>query len=78
MKKNFKEIGTWWNDSNIDLIEIDGTVYALNGWNGDEFTNCWKCLGEYYTDASKERYTVRPQYREIKEDEFEIVAYEVV
>lgn len=42
MENNFKEVGAWWNDSNIDLVEIDGTVYALNGWNGEEFTDCWK------------------------------------
>ena len=78
MKKNFKEVGTWWNDSSVDLVEIDGTVYALNGWNGEEFTDCWKCSGEYNMEASKEYCTIKPQYREIEEDEFEIVGYEVM
>lgn len=69
MENNFKEVGAWWNDSNIDLVEIDGTVYALNGW---------KCSGEYNMDASKEYCTIKPQYREIEEDESEIVGYEVM
>lgn len=24
MENNFKEVGAWWNDGNIDLVEIDG------------------------------------------------------
>ena len=74
---NFKTVGAWWNDKSIELVEIDGEVYALNGWNGEQFNNCWKCTGEHYMDASEEEYVIIPDYEEVSEDEFEIVGYEV-
>lgn len=74
----FKTVGRWWNDKSIELVEIDGEVYALYGWNGEEFTKSWKCTGDYYMDASKEEYTVKPIYEEVDEDEFEIIDYEVM
>ena len=72
-----KEAGYWWNDKSIELVKIDGEVYALNGWNGEEYGGCWKCTGEFLTDASKEEYTLKPVYKEVDEDEWEIVNYEV-
>ena len=72
-----KEAGYWWNDKSIELVEIDGSVYALYGWNGEEYGNCWKCTGEFLTEASKEEYTLKPVYKEVAEDEWEIVNYEV-
>ena len=72
-----KEAGYWWNDKSIELVEIDGSVYALYGWNGEEYGNCWKCTGEFLTEASREEYTLKPVYKEVAEDEWEIVNYEV-
>ena len=69
-----KFVGTWWNDSHIELWEIDGEVYALDGWNGEEYLHCWKCAGERYMTASDEEYTIAPVYHE--EDE-SIEDYEV-
>jgi hypothetical protein len=75
---NFKEVGTWWNDKSIELIEIDGSVYALNGWNGEEYTACFKVGGQFNMDIlSKEIYNIRPKYKKIAEDEYEIIGYEV-
>lgn len=39
----FIDRGRWWNDSNIKLVEINGSVYALAGWNGETYGNCWEC-----------------------------------
>ena len=59
-----KNIGNWWNDRSIAMIELnDGNVYALNGWNGEEYEECWMCSGEHYMDASEESYILRPVYR---------------
>lgn len=58
-----KHIGYWCNDSNIELIEQGGRVFALHGWNGEAFTDCWECFGEYHNISSKEKYMVRPIYR---------------
>ena len=69
---NFKNVGNWWNDKGIELVEIDGETFALNGWNGETYLKCWKCLGEDLMDASEEEYQITPIY----EDE-EIAGYEV-
>lgn len=70
-----KHIGYWWADNNIEMVEINGSVYALYGWNGDRYTKCWKCFGKYYMDASKEIYELLPVYNCVGEDEYEIVDY---
>ena len=71
---NFKHAGYWWNDKSIELVEIDGEVYALNGWNGEAYLSAWKCTGEHFMDASEEEYRITPIYN----DELELVGYEVV
>ena len=68
-----KTIGRWWSNKEIELVEIDGKVYALDGWNGESYLNAWECTGEGYTDASEEQYTITPIY----EDD-EITGYEVM
>jgi len=55
--------GRWWNGDQ-ELIEKNGEVYALNGWNGKSYTSSWKCLGEDCMDASEETYTITPIYDE--------------
>ena len=54
-----RHAGTWWNDKSIELIEIDGRTYALNGWNGYQYSDCWECLG---LEASAEEYILTPKY----------------
>lgn len=58
-----KFAGTWWNDKSIELVEVDGSVYALCGWNGEVFASCWECSGDCLQDASEEEYTLRPIHR---------------
>ena len=74
----FKIVGQWWNNKNIELVEIGGIVYALNNWNGETYNNCWICLGENLMDASQEEYTIKPIYKEIGEDEFQIIDYIII
>jgi hypothetical protein len=76
----FEHVGYWWNAATfeIELMRIDGIVYALNGWNGEEFTECWVCTGEnYHYVGENEKYTIRPVDKEIGEDEYEITGYDV-
>lgn len=67
-------IGTWWNDNNIPLVKINENVYALCGWDGEKYTKCWKCNGEYYMSASSEEYTLIPEY----DNYTEIIGFEVI
>jgi hypothetical protein len=73
----FKEIGHWpyWPD--IPMVEIDGEVYALNGWNGEKYLHCWRCTGQCYMYPSEEEYEIMPICEEISEDEWEVVDYDV-
>ena len=41
-------IGKGWNDKSIDLVKIDDKVYALYGWDGEEWADCWECVGSGY------------------------------
>lgn len=72
---NFKNVGTWWNDKEIDLVEIEGTVYALNGWNGETHLSCWICTGNYNMDASEEEYEISPVHSD--DEDMDIIGYEV-
>jgi hypothetical protein len=38
-------VGTWWDDSSIDLVRIGAETYALNGWNGEIWNDCWRTDG---------------------------------
>lgn len=76
--KNFKTVGRWWNSNDIEMIDLEGKVYALHGWNGEAYKKSWECLGEYHMDASEETYTITPVTEEVAEDEFETIGYEVV
>ena len=53
---------------------IDGKEYALSGWNDDAWYDCWECIGDDFTEASDENYTIKPIYNE----RHEIIDYEIV
>ncbi len=56
---SFEEFGVWWNDKNIELVKLtDGYTYALNDWNGESFTNCWRVVNTY--DVSNETFDLVP------------------
>lgn len=57
------QVGTWWNDRDIQLWKIGPDVYALDGWNGEAYLHCWKCTGKGLMDASEQEYEIRPVYR---------------
>lgn len=77
-ERNFFYVGTWWNDKNTEMYEIEDDVYALYGWNGETFTESWRCTGELNMDASEERYSITPQYDDGDEyGNYNIIRYEV-
>ena len=82
MTNTIKVLGHWFAGDNIEVVEIDGKAIALDGWNGEKFTECWECIntgGTTFTDIADTRtIEVKPVYAEIEEDEFEIVGYEIV
>jgi hypothetical protein len=74
---NFEYVGKWWNDDNIKLIKKNNRVFALYGWNGDKYYNCWECLGDHLVESGKEKFIITPIYKQIKEDNFEIIDYQI-
>ena len=72
----FKDAGNWWNNSSIQQIEKDGSVYALHGWNGEVYEECWKCTGKHNMSATGS-YTITPIFKQINEDDFVIIDYEI-
>lgn len=57
-----KNIGYLWNDKNIEIVEVDGEMYALYGWNGEAYYNCWKVLDAQGLDRVEEdtEYILKP------------------
>lgn len=57
-----RQVGKWKNTS-VPLVEINGTVYVLNGWDGKVFTHCWIYNEEATIEEAKKLYIVKPVYR---------------
>jgi hypothetical protein len=76
---DMKKSNIWWNGSN-EIVTISDARYALEGWNGETWSHCWRVLGKHETDASKEQYEIRPIYSEELNDNdgYDIIGYEVI
>lgn len=58
-----KHVGFWTGDA-IKMMEIDGGIYALSGWNGEKFLTCWKCRDSWTVDPNEPgRFVATPVYR---------------
>lgn len=53
---------TWWNNNDIEIVEIDGELYALNGWNGEKWVHCWKCIDRFTAAEEDAAYEIVPIY----------------
>lgn len=67
--------GYWWADNSIELVKIDGEIYALYGWNGEKYYNCWKCADMFTVIETNRQFTISPIYKETTDGDFEIVDY---
>lgn len=82
MEKLYKQVGFWYQSSNVEMVEIKeygGTkIYALNGWNGEFFTDCWECVpdGSSGYDAG-EKCCICPIYddEQNENDGYDIIDY---
>lgn len=72
-----KEVGKWWSNDNIKLVEIDEKIYALYGWNGEQYCDCWQAVGEYNTESSKDNYILTPIYQKKEGDDYLIIGYDI-
>lgn len=67
------------NKENIEIIEKDGKLYALHGWNGLQYLDCFTVNKYHQWDKSLERYTMTPVWDTSSEDELDwfITDYEI-
>ena len=72
MKRYLKDIDT-------EIIEIDGRniVINFNNWNGDNYFNCFE-VAENLIDIIKRNIEVKPIYKQVSDEDFELVGYEIV
>lgn len=76
-----KKVGSLWNNSEYQIIEKDGKMYVLNydSWNGEEYGKCWEVLDDRgFKQIDDKKYTIKPIYEFYRDDDYEIVDYEIV
>ena len=79
------EIKKLWNNNDIDVVKINGRWFALSGWNGEIYVNCWETdENTFYLEDGK-RYDIKPIFKGVGEpdedgnfEEYEIVSYELL
>ena len=48
----------YWMDTCIRVVDIDNALYALNGWNGEKYLHCWKCIDRWTADPDGLEYEI--------------------
>lgn len=77
MNKYGKIVGRFWNDKEIPIIEYDKKMYALYGWDGEKYRECWRVLDVHGLKNAKDRkkYTFREALKMIDDCEYETLGY---
>lgn len=75
-----RRLGTWWNNDDIEVYQIEGRPIALYGWNGEEYLDCFEVaeeIGGRWFKLLQGGLSVCPIYEQ-RGDDFEIVGYELL
>ena len=76
--ENYKTCGTV-PGTDIEIVELEnGKRYALSAWNGERFFDAYEvdeCGIAVNPQATA--LTISPVYKQVGDDEFEIVDYEI-
>lgn len=68
-------VGTWMNYGENEIIKLeDDRLFALHGWNGEKWLNCWQ-VEDKFTATNDEKIEITPVYQLNDNDEDEIFAY---
>ena len=80
-------VGALMNDPEYPIIEADGKLFVLSGWDGEEYGRCWEVSGISYdcgyiteSDAIENYetyYCVRPICVPIDDGDYQIIGYDV-
>lgn len=74
-----KTLGTWTGSRDIEIVEVEGRPIALSGWNGEQYLQCWEVeeiISGTGFGIKEDGLCVRPVYKQIVNDEWEIIGYE--
>lgn len=68
--KAYKEIGSLYGYTSVDIIKMNGKYYCLSEWNGEQFLTCWEVKKPIYngcgynaTAVDGKEYCFVPVYR---------------
>ena len=66
-------------DINTEMIKINKKNIVINfsNWNGDNYFNCFE-VAENLIDIIKRNIEVKPIYKQVNDEDFELVGYEIV
>ena len=66
-------------DINTEIVKIDGRniVINFNNWNGDNYFNCFE-VAENLIDIIKRNIAVKPIYKQVSNEDFKLVEYEII
>lgn len=74
------KLGTWWNNDDIKIYEIEGRPIALYGWNGEHYMDCFEVADEIngrWFESVRGGIEVCPIYEE-RSGDYEIIGYEII
>lgn len=80
-----KRVGYIWNNRDIEIVEINGEMYTLHGWNGEAYYHCWKVADEKGFDrVDEDEYILTPISQGVGDvdedgnyDSYETINYEI-
>lgn len=74
-----RELGTMNGHSDVEIVEVETEgIIALTKWNGEQYNECYHAdeLG-YSLDANERYFYMKPEYKQVGEDEYEIIGYDM-
>lgn len=73
----YVSVGRKYDNNEIEIISNGDKFYALYGWNGEKFYDCFEVEDKYgIATDNDEKFCFKPIYKEIDEDQYEIIGYE--
>lgn len=67
-----------WNNKEIEVVEINGRWFALCGWNGETYLDCWETDENTFNVEDGKVYEIKPMYNQIEDDDYEVVNFEII
>ena len=66
-------------DINTEIIKINNRniVINFNNWNGEKYFNCFE-VAENLIDIIKKNIEVKPIYKQVSDEDFELIGYEII